>query len=87
MSFINEWRVIGDTIIWGVKIRKQGKLTVAPIMAVLPEQDGSEIEIHVSGETKTLTIHSTGSLKNFERQGGVEFKIDKTGTQIVKLTI
>ncbi|MCD6596455.1 MAG: DUF3472 domain-containing protein, partial [Bacteroidales bacterium] len=87
MSHITGWEIIGDTIIWGVKITNPGEIVVTPVMAVLPAQSGSEIEIHVGDETKTLNLNSTGSLDTFEDQGKVSFIVKKIGTHNIKLTI
>lgn len=87
LSHITGWKEIGDTIIWAVKNCRPGELVVIPKMGVLPEQNGSEVNIHVNGVTKTIVLNSTGSIDNFEKQQSAVFHISESGSQTIKLTI
>jgi hypothetical protein len=87
LSHISGWSRKGDTIIWAIKNGSPGELIVKPKMAVLPNQAGSQINVHLNGDTKSLTLKPTGAPDNFEEQQSVSFQIKKDGPLTVKLTI
>jgi len=75
LSRISGWHKKGDTIIWAIKNCSPGELIVSPKMAVLPNQVGSQISVHVNGETKSIKLNSTGSINKFGKQESVIFQI------------
>ncbi len=84
---IGNWRVINDTVVWGLKNTQAGSLTIELFAGIATIEDGNIVSIIIDGEQQDLTVHSTSNLQDYQSQGFVEFSITTPGSHEVKIKI
>ena len=86
-DYITDWKVLTDTIIFGVEIKTAGDLIIKPEMAIPTIQDGSKLLIYLGDISQEITLSATGSLDTYTIQNEVTFEDVPLGFHIVKLQL
>ena len=86
-DYIDNWKVLSDTILFRVKLKKSGTLKIRPEMRIPSFQNGSIIYISVGNIRKELVLSSTASENSFEIQKGVDFDNMEAGVYYIKLQL
>lgn len=86
-DYIDNWKVLTDTILFRVNFKKMGTLRIQPEMSIPSSQNGSIIYISVGNIRKELVLSSTASENTFEIQKGLDFKELAAGVYYIKLQL
>ncbi len=86
-DYITDWKVLTDTIVFGVNIKTAGDLIIKPEMAIPTPQEGSKLLIYINNTSKEITLKATGSLETYEIQNEVTFDDVPVGFHTVKLQL
>ena len=86
-DYITNWKVLTDTIIFGIDIKTAGKLIIKPEMAIPISQDGSKLLIYFGDTSKEVTLSSTESETSYEIQDEAIFENVPVGFNIIKLQL
>lgn len=86
-DYITDWKVLSDTIIFGIDIKTAGNLIIKPEMAIPSAQEGSEVLIYLDDTSKEITLTATGSLDTYAIQNEVTFEDVSLGFHTVKLQL
>ncbi|MCF8274435.1 MAG: PKD domain-containing protein [Flavobacteriaceae bacterium] len=86
-DYIYNWKILTDTIVFGVDIKTAGDLIIKPEMGVSSDQEGSKLLIYLDDISKEITLTSTGSETTYEIQDEVTFENVTTGFHVVKLQL
>ncbi len=86
-DYITDWKVLTDTIIYGIDIKTAGDLIIKPEMAIPTGQDGSKLLIYLDDTSKEITLATTGSLDTYAIQNEVTFEDVPLGFHTIKLQL
>lgn len=86
-DYIHDWKVLTDTIVFGVDIKTQGNLTIKPEMRVPSSQSGSKMVIYLDDGAKEIKLNATESENAFDIQDGVTFENVPLGFHVIKLQL
>lgn len=86
-KYVKGWKAVHDTIYWGVDVNTPGKLEVTPVLGVPNNQNGTEVEIILDGESKVIKVASSKGYENFKAQKKVAFNVKKAGRFLVGMRI
>ncbi|MDO5980231.1 DUF3472 domain-containing protein [Flavivirga spongiicola] len=86
-DYITDWKVLTDTIIFGIDIKTEGDLIIKPEMGILASQEGSKLLIYLDNNSKEITLSATGALDTYVIQNEVTFEDVSVGFHTVKLQL
>ncbi|WP_420321191.1 DUF3472 domain-containing protein [Flagellimonas sp.] len=86
-DYIHDWKVLTDTIVFGIDIKTAGDLTIKPEMGIPSSQEGSEMLIYLDNESQVTTLAATGSETTYQIQNGAVFENVSTGFHTIKLQL
>lgn len=86
-NYIYNWKILTDTIVFGINIKTAGDLIIKPEMAIPTEQDGSILNIYIDKDCKETKLKATNSEETYQIQNGAVFKNVSTGFHIIKLQL
>ncbi|MGW9684893.1 DUF3472 domain-containing protein [Flagellimonas sp. 2504JD1-5] len=86
-DYIYDWKVLTDTIIFGIDIKTAGDLTIKPEMGIPSSQVGSELLIYLDNESQAITLAATGLETTYQIQNGAVFEHVSTGFHTIKLQL
>lgn len=86
-DYISNWKVLTDTIIFGLDIKTSGDLIIKPEMAIPNIQEGSKLLIYLNNIRKEITLSATGSLETYKIQNEITFENVPLGFHTVKLQL
>ena len=84
---IGNWRVVSDTIVWGLKDMQIGTVNIELFAGISADENNAEISIFLDNQQQDLIVSSTATLQDFQSQGSVSFSVDEPGTHEVKIKI
>ncbi|MCF8274434.1 MAG: DUF3472 domain-containing protein [Flavobacteriaceae bacterium] len=86
-DYISDWKILTDTIIFGIDVKTAGDLIIKPEMAIPASQNGSELSIYLGHINKEIVLSSTSSDNTYEIQDEATFKNVPVGFHIIKLKL
>ncbi len=86
-DYITDWKVLTDTIVFGIDIKTTGDVIIKPEMAIPTAQEGSKLLIYLDDISKEITLKATGSLTTYEIQDAVTFEDISLGFHTIKLQL
>jgi len=86
-DYITNWKVLTDTIIFGIDIKTAGDLIIKPEMGIPICQDGSKLRIYLDNNSKDVMLSASGSEDKYEIQKEVIFENVSSGFHIIKLKL
>lgn len=84
-DYISDWKVLTDTISFGIDVKTSGNIIIKPEMGIPTNQNGSKIMILLGNQSKEITLVSTGDPSTYEIQNEVEFENVNSGFHEIKL--
>lgn len=84
-DYISEWKVLTDTIVFGIDVKTKGNLIIKPEMGIPTNQNGSKLMILLGNQSKEITLVSTGDPSTYVIQNAVEFENVNSGFYQIKL--
>ena len=86
-SHTTKWQTNQDTLVWGVDVTGSGAVAVTPRLAVSEGMEGEVVEVTLAGETKLITLSSTGGIGIVGDQATVNFTIPEPGRYILRMNL
>ncbi|MEO9804832.1 MAG: DUF3472 domain-containing protein [Reichenbachiella sp.] len=86
-DYIKEWKVLSDTILFGVKIASEGTLQVILEMGIPQSQEGSVVNVYFADKTGEVILKNTGGETTYVPQEKVLFENVAPGFYLVKLKL
>lgn len=86
-DYIYDWKVLTDTIVYGIDIKTAGNVSIKPEIGVPAGQAGSKMLIYIDNTAKEITLTSTGSESTYQVQGEVTFSDVPVGFHEIKLQL
>jgi len=84
-DYISDWKVLTDTISFGIDVKTSGNIIIKPEMGIPTNQNGSKIMILLGNQSKEITLVSTGDPSTYKIQNEVEFENVNSGFHEIKL--